>query len=446
MDVANDLKDRRWESMKRLADDFFSAFAAFFSVLFSVVFVPMMYSRAGMDFIGCYSATVIFSAISTFCAGHFANIPLIIVPSIALNGYLAYCVIISKGIPWQDALGLYLIASAIFALLVLSNLRDKFVDSFPPAVKKGLMAGIGIFIAVFALMQGHLIMPSPVTLVTLGDLADPMAYLSLVGLVLAMMLSALKVRGAFFYAMMFTAVLAFIEGSFEIPRSPFMLPINIDKVSVSVYFGYLLEILDMGDSGDVGEILTIILTIFSVMVFETMGVISPAVQSLNDENINKEDAEKKSLIVSAFSSAIGILAGAVGLLPSMGTFVTSRTAANRSKAAKIASFLFLIALFCAPTVKAIAEMPAIIVPPLVMAGAMLFFHGASFAFEKRNDVTEILPAFLTMVAIPFSYSIADGIGIGIISYVVLKATTKHWKEINALTIFFAIIWLIHYIF
>ncbi len=446
--------DEHLKNDKISLTDASAAVAAFGCTMFSAVMVPLMYSRTGMPFAGVYTVTIVSIMLTTIAASIVARTPLIIAPAVGLNAYIAYLVVISRGMMWGDALGIVLVSAAIFIAMMMSSLREKLLKSLPQSIRAGLMAGLGILIAVYGLIEGHLIMMSPMTLVTLGSFADPMAYLSALGIALTLVLIVRRVHGALVIGMAVTMVLSLLEGSFAFPAAPFMLPERFDEVMLHVSFGFIADALTQGDMGAISEYLTTLLTVFLVMSFESMGVIE-AIKNFshgntcNDESDASIDAEK-SLKASAGAGIVGSLFGAGAFVPSWGSLVASEVGGRRSRIAEIVALLFLALLFCAPTAQAIAEMPAIVAAPLVVTGAMIFMNGASFALSpslmKHGNLTESLPAFITMVAIPFTFSLSDGLGIGIIMFVILKLAAGKRSDLTPLTMIFAALWLIHWLF
>ena len=445
--------DEHLEKGKISLADVSAAIAAFGCTLFTAVMVPLMYSRAGMPFSGVYTVTIVSIMLTTIAASIVTRTPLIMAPAVGLNAYIAYLVVISRGMMWGDALGIMLVSSVIFVAMMMSSLREKLLKSLPQSIRAGLMAGLGILIAVYGLIEGHIIMTSPVTLVTLGSFADPMAYLSVVGIALTMVLIVRRVRGAFIIGMAVTLVLSLIEGSFAFPKAPFMLPERFDEVALHVSFGFIADALTQGDMGAISEYLTTLLTVFLVMSFESMGMVETIKnishdKARDDESVTSINAEK-SLKASAGAGIVSALLGAGAFAPSWGSLVAVG-ASGRRRIVTIVSLLFLALLFCAPTAQAIAAMPAIVAAPLVVTGAMIFMNGASFALSpslmKHGNLTESLPAFITMVAIPFTFSLSDGLGIGIIMFVILKLAAGKRSDLTPLTMIFAALWLIHWLF
>ena len=174
----------------------------FLSTLYIVVVNPTLFSRGGMDFGDVYLATILATITATLVMGIAANYPIVVAPGIGINAYLVYFVIIAEGTPWQEALGASLLASGLLVLVSLSPLRQMLIQAIPSSLKAAIRVGIGLFIAIIGLENGRLLVSSPATVVTLGDLADPMAALTVLGLFLTMGLMALRVTGAIFISML----------------------------------------------------------------------------------------------------------------------------------------------------------------------------------------------------------------------------------------------------
>ena len=193
----------------------------FLSMMYIVIVNSATFNAGGMDFGGVYIATIIATIVATLIMGVAANYPIAIAPGLGINAYLVYVVILSQGVHWQQALGAAAIAAGIFTLLSLTQFREMFINSIPESLKKSIAAGIGLFVALIGFRSGGIVVDSPATLITLGDLGDPKLLLTVVGLIITMILVVMDVTGAIFIGMVFSAIVSFVLGYWTLPESIF---------------------------------------------------------------------------------------------------------------------------------------------------------------------------------------------------------------------------------
>ena len=196
----------------------------FLTMAYIIILNPSVLSKTGMDFDGVFFATIIASVVGCLFMGIFANYPIAIAPSLATNAYFTFVVVISMGIPWQEALGAVFISALIFLLLSLTSFRQAVINSIPSSMKEGISAGIGLFISFVGLQNAHIIVASPSTLVTLGNLTDPITYMSLLGIFISVVLIINNVRGALFLGMIIISIISFFFGYISLPDTIFNAP------------------------------------------------------------------------------------------------------------------------------------------------------------------------------------------------------------------------------
>ena len=218
-------KIRAWFAFAERQTDFRTEIVAgmttFFSMLYIVIVIPMMFSRGGMEFGGVYVATVFATMMATLTMGIAANYPIAVAPGVGVNAYLAYVVVVAGGMPWQEAMGAVFVASGVLMIFSLSSLGEMLLRAIPLSLKAAVTVGLGLFMAMLGLENGRLVVASPITGVTLGDLSDPLAALTLLGLFLTLLLMMMGVRGAVFIGMFLTAAVSYAVGVMEVPAAPF---------------------------------------------------------------------------------------------------------------------------------------------------------------------------------------------------------------------------------
>ena len=429
------IKLEKWFAFEERGTNFRTEIIAgvttFLSMLYIVIVNSTTYSQGGMDFGGVYLATIIATMIATLIMGIVANYPIAIAPGIGINAYLAYTVIISQGVPWQDALGLACTASAIFIALSVSRFRQMLIDSIPESLKAAMGAGIGLFIALIGLVNGHLVMPSPATLVTLGSFSDPTAYLTVLGLVVTMGLMVMRINSAIFLGMIFTAVVAYAQGFLELPATPFALPSGLNQTFMGLRF----------DSVTVFPM--VVFTLLLVTLFDTTGTMLGVGRQAGIIRDGKFPNLQSALLADSIGSFIGAFVG-TGPTSAYVESGTGVAAGGRTGfASVVTAALFLLLVFCEPLAKSISAVAAISAPALILVGAFMM---DSLRDIDWLDSTESFPAFFTAILMPMTYSIANGVGIGFILYALLKTLSGKWREVHPLMYLLAVMFIIQLAF
>lgn len=403
----------------------------FLTMAYIVILNPSVLSKAGMDFDGVFFATIIASVVGCLIMGIFANYPIAIAPGLAMNAYFSFVVVISMGIAWQEALGAVFISSLIFLLLSLTTFRQAVINAIPSSMKEGISAGIGLFISFVGLQSAHIVVASPATLVTLGNFTDPITYMSLIGLFISIILVINNVRGALFLGMIITSVISFLFGYITLPDTIFSMP----------QFGDTFMQMDI--AGAISHnLFTIIFTFFIVTLFDTTGTMLGIAKQAGLMKGDTFPNVKSALLADSVASLIGAV---------FGTSPTSAYVESGSGVASggrtgfvniIIALLFILMLFAAPLAKVLAQVPAVTAPALIIVG---FYMMSSLSRIDWNDMPEALPAFLIVLMMPLSYSITDAVGIGIISYCLIKIFCGKIKQVHPLLYAFMLLFIIQFV-
>ncbi|HIX83793.1 MAG TPA: NCS2 family permease [Candidatus Megamonas gallistercoris] len=403
----------------------------FLTMAYIVILNPSVLSKAGMDFDGVFFATIIASVVGCLIMGIFANYPIAIAPGLAMNAYFSFVVVISMGIAWQEALGAVFISSLIFLLLSLTTFRQAVINAIPSSMKEGISAGIGLFISFVGLQSAHIVVASPATLVTLGNFTDPVTYMSLIGLFISIILVINNVRGALFLGMIITSVISFLFGYITLPDTIFSMP----------QFGDTFMQMDI--AGAISHnLFTIIFTFFIVTLFDTTGTMLGIAKQAGLMKGDTFPNVKSALLADSVASLIGAV---------FGTSPTSAYVESGSGVASggrtgfvniIIALLFILMLFAAPLAKVLAQVPAGTAPALIIVG---FYMMSSLSRIDWNDMPEALPAFLIVLMMPLSYSITDAVGIGIISYCLIKIFCGKIKQVHPLLYAFMLLFIIQFV-
>ena len=403
----------------------------FLTMAYIVILNPSVLSKTGMDFDGVFFATIIASAVGCLIMGIFANYPIAIAPGLAMNAYFAFVVVISMGIPWQEALGAVFISALIFLLLLLTTFRQAVINAIPSSMKEGISAGIGLFISFVGLQSAHIVVASPATLVTLGNFTDPVTYMSLIGLFISIILVINNVRGALFLGMIITSVISFLFGYISLP----------DTIFAATQFGDTFMQMDVAGALS-SNLFTIIFTFFIVTLFDTTGTMLGIAKQAGLMQGDTFPNVKSALLADSVASLIGAV---------FGTSPTSAYVESGSGVASggrtgfvsvVVALLFILMLFAAPLAKVLAEVPAVTAPALIIVG---FYMMSSLSRIDWNDMQEALPAFLIVLMMPLSYSITDAVGIGIISYCLIKIFCGKIKQVHPLLYAFMLLFIIQFV-
>ena len=396
----------------------------FLSMMYIVIVNSATFNAGGMDFGGVYIATIIATIVATLIMGVAANYPIAIAPGLGINAYLVYVVILSQGVHWQQALGAAAIAAGIFTLLSLTQFREMFINSIPESLKKSIAAGIGLFVALIGFRSGGIVVDSPATLITLGDLSDPKLLLTVVGLIITMILVVMDVTGAIFIGMVFSAIVSFVLGYWTLPESIFSMPSGFDQTFMQLSFEGM------------PSLAPVIFTILLVTLFDTTGTMLGVGQQAGLIKGGKFPNLKSALLADSIGSFVGAFAG-TGPTSAFVESGTGVSAGGRTGfASVVTAMLFLALLFLQPIAAAISAIPAVTAPALILTGC---FMVADVAHIDWQDYSEAFPAFLTMVLMPMTYSITNGVGIGMMAYVILKIATGQWRTVHPLLVIMAIL-------
>ena len=375
-------------------------------MIYIVIVNPSMFAAGGMDFGGVYLATIIATVTATLIMGAAANYPIAIAPGLGINAWLVYSVISDGVLLWQEALGAAAIASALFIILSVTKFRELFINSIPESLKLSMGAGIGLFVSFIGLRNSGIIISSETTAVTLGNFSEPTVYLTLLGLIAMMSLMVLRVKGAVFLGMIFTAGVAFFLGHWHLPTEIFSIPHGLDKTFFQLSFA------------TVPSLSRVIFILLLVTLFDTTATMLGVGHQAGLIKEGKFPHLKSALLADSVGSFVGAFCG-TGPTSAFVESGTGVSAGGRTGLASIVTAgLFILLIFFEPLARSISSMVAISAPALILTGGLMV-EGVSKINWK--DYTEAFPAFFTMLLMPLTYSIADGVGLGMILYVILKS-------------------------
>jgi adenine/guanine/hypoxanthine permease len=377
-------------------------------------------------------ATCLGAGMLSILMGLASNYPLALAPGMGLNAFLAYGVIMGMNVPWPTAMGIIFVEGVIITVLVLTNVRKQVMNAIPLDLKRGIGVGIGLLITLVGLENARLIVPSPATLMTFGKLG-PESLIALAGILLSAWLMAKKIKGAFLLGIVFCTVAAILAGLVSLPTS-WVAGIKPE------YFKTMFA-LDIPGALRLGLLTTIFAFLISDF-FDTMGTV---VAVGEQGGFMDKDGQVPRLKNILLVDSLGAVCGGVLGCSSVTTYVESAAGVAEGGRTGLASVvtggLFLLAVFFTPVVAIVPGYAT--APALILVGFLLISGVRSI---RWGEITTALPVFLTMTMIPFTFSIAKGIGYGLISFVLLKLLTGKWREIHPLLALVALLFAVDFYF
>ncbi|MGE7919895.1 NCS2 family permease [Viridibacillus sp. NPDC093762] len=415
------------ENETNVKTELIAGITTFFTMIYIVVVNPSMLSASGVPLDQVFIATIIAIVIGTLWMSLFANYPLVIGPSIGLNAYFTYSIVVSSegNIDYLTGFAAVFVSGIIFVLLSLTPLREKLILAIPENLKRAIAAGIGLFIAFLGLRMGNIIVDSESNLVMLGDLTSPGVLLTLFGLFVTVILIVRNVSGALFIGMFTTGIVATLTNQ-----------LHIEKV---VAVPHLPEgILVWNPIEAIGQVISyglygVVFSFILVTLFDTTGTMIGVAKQAGLMKNGKLPRARKALLADSVATTFGAMFGTspttAFIESSAGVAAGGRTGLTSLTVA----ILFVAASFFGPLVSAISGVSAITSPILIIVGTLMIGSIKEIEWEKFE---EAFPAFLIM---PLTSSIATGIAFGFISYPILKIAKGEAKKVHPLLYVFAIL-------
>ncbi|MCF6410875.1 NCS2 family permease [Pseudalkalibacillus salsuginis] len=420
------------ENQTNVKTELIAGLTTFLTMVYIVVVNPGILSEAGAPFDAVFMATIIATVIGTLWMGLFANYPIAIAPGMGLNAYFAYSVVGGMGISYEVAFGAVFVSGILFVILSLTPFRKKLIEAIPANLKHGITAGIGLFIAFIGLRLTGLVVSHPQNLVGLGDLHSPQVLLTLTGLAVTLVLMALNVRGALFLGMAITGMIAYFTGQLKFENGVVGLPSIPDAF---IFGSPITAFTDMFTYGLYAAVFSFLL----VTIFDTTGTMVGVAEQAGLMKGNKMPRARQALLADSVATSVGAIFGtsptSAYIESSSGVAAGGRTGMTNM----VVAFMFIVAMFFAPLVGAISGLSAITAPTLIIVGSFML---SSLSKIDWNTFDEAFPAFLIILTMPLTSSIATGIALGFISYPLLKIVRGKWREVHPLVILFAVLFFI----
>ena len=405
----------------------------FMTMAYILAVNPGMLSETGMDIGGVFTATALSSAIACFMMALLANYPFALAPGMGLNAFFTYSVVFGMSRSWQFALTAVFIEGIIFILLSFFNVREAIFNSIPMNLKKAVSVGIGLFIALIGFVNAGIVVTGDGTILGLGDLLSNQALLALLGLIITGILLAKKVKGALFIGIIATTLIGIPLGVTQLPSGGILsLPPSVKDVAFKFEWANIFT----------WDMLIVVFSFLFVDIFDTIGTligVASKADMLDEEG--RLPKVKQALLADAIGTTIGACLGT----STVTTYVESASGVAEGGRTGLTAFttaiMFVLALFLAPLFLMIPG--AATAPALILVG---LFMMSPIKEIDLDDFTEAIPAFLTIVMMPFAYSIAEGIVFGMVSYAVLKTLTGRHKEVSVTMYILAVLFILKTVF
>lgn len=417
---------------------------AFASLSYVFLLVPAIFSFAGVSFSSAYFAVLVSFAVANIYSGITTNTPDLLRPSIVCGAYYVYIIILSSGASAYEGLGILLVSAALFAILSFTGWRGRIYRAVPGVLREGTAAGIGLLLVFLGLRLGNIIVPSPFGLAALGNIVNPIMYVSLLGLLITAVFVVNKLKYAVLLGMLITGIISYELDYIAVFPGLFKIPVGLEQTfwglsftNIDIHFIYCLAIL-----------LTALLESSAVVASENV-----CPEDLTEENIIVEITEQKekdkhfSIVNSCKVDALGtVFSACLGMVPmvcapeaKISDFCWGKT----GLVPLMAGFLGIVMLFCEPVMREIAEMPAVFVPALIIVGSRLLLRLRIVAIRELQDQ---VPLCLMLAVMALTADIAAGIGSGTVMYVMIRLFSGQYREISRELYFLTAVFCAYFIY
>jgi adenine/guanine/hypoxanthine permease len=406
-------------------------------ITLSLTSIPDLPDAMRMDYGAVFVATALAAAIGSILMGLLAKYPIALAPGMGLNAFFAYTVILTMGIPWQQALTGVLFSGLIFIVLTLSGIREKIINSIPAELKYAVGAGIGLFITFIGFQNAGIIVNNDAVLVGLGDLTNGTTLLAIFGTFVTVVFMTRGINGGIFIGMVITAIVGMITGLIDTPSR-----IVGSVPSIEPTFGKALEPI-FNNAGQVFtvEMLVVVLTFLFVDFFDTAGTLMAVTNQAGLIVNNKLPRAGKALLADSCATVVGALLGTSTTTSYIESSAGVAAGARTGFASLVTAAFFLLSLFFFPLLEVITA--PVTAPALIIVGVLMVSSLGKIDWTKFEIA---VPAFLTLIAMPLTYSIATGIAIGFIFYPITMMMKGKMKDIHPIMYLLFVIFVSYFVF
>jgi len=423
------------ENKTTVKTEIIAGITTFMTMAYILAVNPDILSATGMDKGAVFTATAISAAIGTLVMALWAKLPFALAPGMGLNAFFAFGVCLGMGMSWQFALTAVFLEGILFILMTVFNIREVIINAIPRSMKNAISVGIGLFIAFIGMKNAGIIVDHQATLVHLGDMKSATVILALSGIIITGVLLALKVRGALLFGMVATTLIGIPAGVTQMPHFDFSVP-SISSIAWQFDWSWI------NSAEGIFTMVTVLFTFLFVDMFDTVGTL---IGVSTKANMLNKDGRIPNVKQALMADSIGTTLGAALGTSTVTTYVESASGVaeggRTGLTALTTAVLFLFALFLSPLFLMIPA--AATAPALVLVGVMMMTPIKNLDFD---DYTESIPAFFTLIMMPLTFSIAEGIVFGMLAYVILKLLSGKHKDISVISYVLAVLFILKFIY
>jgi adenine/guanine/hypoxanthine permease len=418
------------ENQTTVRQEFLGGLTTFVTMAYIVVVNPQILAQAGMPVEGVVFATCISAAVATLVMGLYANYPIALAPGMSLNAYFTYSVCLGMHVPWRTALAVVFLSGSLFLLLTVTRVREQIVNGMPDCLKHSTASGIGMFIAFIGMRNAKLVVGNPVAFVGLGSFSDHALQTAAFGFALTVILMARKIKGAILIGILGTTLLGILRGIAHWPSEIVSLP-HPSSTFLQLDFRGALHL----------GFLEILFAFLFVDLFDNVGTLVAVCEQGGFVKDGKIPRVGRALVADAVGTLFGSLSGTSTVSSYIESAAGVAAGARTGLSNIFVAALFLASMFCSPLATAIPGYAT--APALMLVGALMT---QSIAQVDWRDFSEALPAFITILATPLTFSIATGLSLGLISYTVVKIAVGQLRAINTLVWVLTVLFILRYVY
>lgn len=405
----------------------------FLSMAYIMIVNPIILGDAGLDKGAVFTATGLTIIFGTLLMGLFANYPIGVAPSMGLNAFFAYGVVINLGVSPATALTGVLFSAILFTILSVIKIREKIINAIPANLKAAVSSGIGFFIAFIGLKNAGIVTGNKDTLVTVGDFSDPATLLAVIGLVITVIFLVRGIGGGIFYGMVITTIIGMIAGIISVPHA------IIGQIpSLAPTFGLAFQHIDQIFTW---KLLIVIFTFLFVSFFDTAGTLIAIATQAGLIKDNKIPNVGRALVSDSLSAVFGSIMGTSNTASYIESSAGIAAGGRTGFTSVIIAFFFFLSLFFSPLLSVVTSQ--VTAPALIIVGSLMALQLKGIEWEKPEVA---IPAFIILITMPLTYSIADGIALGFILYPIAMLAAKKHREVHPIMYILFVIFILYFAF
>lgn len=418
------------ENQTTVRQEFLGAVTTFMTLAYIVVVNPQILAVAGMPADGVLFATCISAAVGTLVMGLAANYPIALAPGLSLNAYFVYSVCLGLHIPWQTGLGVVFISGTLFVILTVTRVREQIVNGIPDSLKHATAAGIGMFIAFIGLRNAKIVVASTATFVGIGNFSDHAVQAALFGIVLTLILMSRRIHTAILLGIVGTWAFGIARGLSKWPAAFVSLP----------HPSSTFMKLDLRGAVHLG-LLEIAFVFLFVDLFDNVGTLVGVCEQAGFVKDGKIPRVGRALLADGVATMFGAVTGTSTVTSYIESAAGVAAGARTGLTSVFIALFFVSSIFFSPLAAAIPEFAT--APALVLVGSLM---AQSISRVRWNDFTEALPSFITIVAMPLSFSIATGLSFGVITYTIAKIGSGRYREVSPVIWVLTVLFILRYVY